>query len=153
MSACNAHNQELQRKVSQLEKRNMWETLKWDSPLHFQTILSLRSPPLWLVLIFLPIHILPATHSSCLQPVADLYTLSVVIYVVLFSFFPVNRRSLMEQLRRLQALIMNTSNKPAQTGTCVLVCAFSRLPTNKQATVQPHKINNHSTNSPSCWAS
>lgn len=27
----------------------------------------------------------------------------------------------MEQLRRLQALVMNTSNKPAQTGTCVLV--------------------------------
>ncbi|KAI3368874.1 hypothetical protein L3Q82_025856, partial [Scortum barcoo] len=52
MAACNAHNQELQRKVSQLEKCNM---------------------------------------------------------------------SLMEQLRRLQALVMNSSNKPAQTGTCVLV--------------------------------
>ncbi|TWW57760.1 cyclic AMP-responsive element-binding protein 3-like protein 3-A isoform X1 [Takifugu flavidus] len=56
MAACNAHNQELQRKVSQLEKCNM---------------------------------------------------------------------SLMEQLRRLQALVMNTSNKPAQTGTCVLVLLLS----------------------------
>ncbi|XP_061743900.1 cyclic AMP-responsive element-binding protein 3-like protein 3-A isoform X2 [Nerophis ophidion] len=56
MSACNAHNHELQRKVSQLEKCNM---------------------------------------------------------------------SLMEQLRRLQALVMNTSNKPAQTGTCVLVLLLS----------------------------
>lgn len=56
MTACNAHNQELQRKVSQLEKCNM---------------------------------------------------------------------SLMEQLRRLQALVMNTSNKPAQTGTCVLVLLLS----------------------------
>lgn len=27
----------------------------------------------------------------------------------------------MEQLRRLQVLVMNTSNKPAQTGTCILV--------------------------------
>ncbi|XP_040896476.1 cyclic AMP-responsive element-binding protein 3-like protein 3-A isoform X2 [Toxotes jaculatrix] len=56
MAACNAHNQELQRKVSQLEKCNM---------------------------------------------------------------------SLMEQLRRLQALVMNTSSKPAQTGTCVLVLLLS----------------------------
>ncbi|XP_028299733.1 cyclic AMP-responsive element-binding protein 3-like protein 3-A isoform X2 [Gouania willdenowi] len=56
MAACTAHNQELQRKVSQLEKCNM---------------------------------------------------------------------SLMEQLRRLQALVMNTSNKPAQTGTCVLVLLLS----------------------------
>ncbi|KAM8744695.1 cyclic AMP-responsive element-binding protein 3-like protein 3-A [Acanthopagrus schlegelii] len=56
MAACNAHNQELQRKVSQLEKCNM---------------------------------------------------------------------SLMEQLRRLQALVMNTSKKPAQTGTCVLVLLLS----------------------------
>ncbi|XP_041792048.1 cyclic AMP-responsive element-binding protein 3-like protein 3-A [Chelmon rostratus] len=56
MAACSAHNQELQRKVSQLEKCNM---------------------------------------------------------------------SLMEQLRRLQALVMNTSNKPAQTGTCVLVLLLS----------------------------
>lgn len=56
MAACNAHNQELQRKVSQLEKCNM---------------------------------------------------------------------SLLEQLRRLQALVMNTSNKPAQTGTCVLVLLLS----------------------------
>ncbi|XP_071343620.1 cyclic AMP-responsive element-binding protein 3-like protein 3-A isoform X2 [Trachinotus anak] len=56
MAACNAHNQELQRKVSQLEKCNM---------------------------------------------------------------------SLMEQLRRLQSLVMNTSNKPAQTGTCVLVLLLS----------------------------
>ncbi|XP_058495084.1 cyclic AMP-responsive element-binding protein 3-like protein 3-A isoform X2 [Solea solea] len=56
MAACNAHNQELQRKVSQLEKCNM---------------------------------------------------------------------SLMEQLHRLQALFMNTSNKPAQTGTCVLVFVLS----------------------------
>ncbi|XP_076583306.1 cyclic AMP-responsive element-binding protein 3-like protein 3-A [Chaetodon auriga] len=56
MAACSAHNHELQRKVSQLEKCNM---------------------------------------------------------------------SLMEQLRRLQALVMNTSNKPAQTGTCVLVLLLS----------------------------
>ncbi|XP_077463685.1 cyclic AMP-responsive element-binding protein 3-like protein 3-A isoform X2 [Stigmatopora argus] len=56
MAACSAHNQELQRKVSQLEKCNL---------------------------------------------------------------------SLMEQLRRLQALVMNTSNKPAQTGTCVLVLLLS----------------------------
>ncbi|KAM3619014.1 uncharacterized protein V6R79_001720 [Siganus canaliculatus] len=56
MSACNAHNQELQRKVSQLEKCNM---------------------------------------------------------------------SLMEQLRRLQAMVMNTSNKPAQAGTCLLVFLLS----------------------------
>uniref|UniRef100_A0A8C6SZK4 cAMP responsive element binding protein 3-like 3a n=1 Tax=Neogobius melanostomus TaxID=47308 RepID=A0A8C6SZK4_9GOBI len=56
MAACNAHNQELQRKVSQLEKCNM---------------------------------------------------------------------SLLEQLRRLQALVMNTSNKTAQTGTCVLVLLLS----------------------------
>ncbi|XP_074525050.1 cyclic AMP-responsive element-binding protein 3-like protein 3-A [Halichoeres trimaculatus] len=56
MATCNAHNQELQRKVSQLEKCNM---------------------------------------------------------------------SLMDQLRRLQALVMNTSNKPVQTGTCVLVLLLS----------------------------
>ncbi|KAM9848918.1 cyclic AMP-responsive element-binding protein 3-like protein 3-A [Aulostomus maculatus] len=56
MAACNAHNQELQRKVSQLEKCNM---------------------------------------------------------------------SLLEQLRRLQVLVMNTSNKPAQTRTCVLVLLLS----------------------------
>uniref|UniRef100_A0A3B3WIY6 BZIP domain-containing protein n=1 Tax=Poecilia mexicana TaxID=48701 RepID=A0A3B3WIY6_9TELE len=56
MAACSAHNQELQRKVSQLEKCNM---------------------------------------------------------------------SLMEQLRRLQALVMNSSNKPVQTGTCVLVLLLS----------------------------
>lgn len=56
MAACNAHNQELQRKLFQLEKSNM---------------------------------------------------------------------SLMEQLRRLQSLVMNGSNKPAQTGTCVLVLLLS----------------------------
>ncbi|XP_029005099.1 cyclic AMP-responsive element-binding protein 3-like protein 3-A [Betta splendens] len=56
MAACNAHNQELQRKVSQLEKCNI---------------------------------------------------------------------SLMEQLRRLQALVMNTSGKTAQAGTCVLVLLLS----------------------------
>uniref|UniRef100_A0A1A8EYK1 cAMP responsive element binding protein 3-like 3 n=2 Tax=Nothobranchius korthausae TaxID=1143690 RepID=A0A1A8EYK1_9TELE len=56
MAACNTHNQELQRKVSQLEKCNM---------------------------------------------------------------------SLMEQLRRLQAMVMNSSNKPVQTGTCVLVLLLS----------------------------
>ncbi|XP_012736383.2 cyclic AMP-responsive element-binding protein 3-like protein 3-A isoform X1 [Fundulus heteroclitus] len=56
MAACSAHNQELQRKVSQLEKCNM---------------------------------------------------------------------SLMEQLRRLQAMVMNSTNKPAQTGTCVLVLLLS----------------------------
>ncbi|KAJ7993045.1 hypothetical protein DPEC_G00268360 [Dallia pectoralis] len=56
MAACNAHNQELQRKVFQLEKCNT---------------------------------------------------------------------SLMEQLRRLQALVMNGTNKAAQTGTCVLVLLLS----------------------------
>ncbi|RXN31085.1 cyclic AMP-responsive element-binding 3 3-A [Labeo rohita] len=56
MAACSAHNQELQRKVFQLEKCNI---------------------------------------------------------------------SLMEQLRRLQALVMNGSNKPAQTGTCILVLLLS----------------------------
>lgn len=56
MAACNAHNQELQRKLSQLQKCNM---------------------------------------------------------------------SLMEQLRRLQAMVMNSSNKPAQTGTCILVLLIS----------------------------
>lgn len=59
--------------------------------------------------------------------------LTVVIYIVFLSFFPLDRRSLMEQLRRLQALIMNTSNRPAQTGTCVLVCLsslFARKKTN-----------------------
>ncbi|KAG9350599.1 hypothetical protein JZ751_024488 [Albula glossodonta] len=33
--------------------------------------------------------------------------------------------SLMEQLRRLQALVMNESNKTAQTGTCILVLILS----------------------------
>ncbi|KAF4097703.1 cyclic AMP-responsive element-binding protein 3-like protein 3-A isoform X2 [Onychostoma macrolepis] len=56
MAACSAHNQELQRKVFQLEKCNI---------------------------------------------------------------------SLMEQLRRLQAMVMNGSNKPAQTGTCILVLLLS----------------------------
>ncbi|XP_008336796.1 cyclic AMP-responsive element-binding protein 3-like protein 3-A isoform X2 [Cynoglossus semilaevis] len=56
MAACSAHNQELQRKVTQLEKCNM---------------------------------------------------------------------SLIEQLHRLQAMFMNTTNKPAQTGTCVLVLVLS----------------------------
>ncbi|KAL7855027.1 hypothetical protein SRHO_G00172170 [Serrasalmus rhombeus] len=56
MAACSAQNQELQRKVFQLEKCNM---------------------------------------------------------------------SLMEQLRRLQAMVMNGTNKPAQTGTCVLVLLLS----------------------------
>ncbi|XP_018583583.2 cyclic AMP-responsive element-binding protein 3-like protein 3-A isoform X2 [Scleropages formosus] len=56
MAACSAQNQELQRKVFQLEKHNM---------------------------------------------------------------------SLMEQLRRLQALVMNSSNKAVQTGTCILVLLLS----------------------------
>ncbi|KAI1882958.1 hypothetical protein AGOR_G00240240 [Albula goreensis] len=56
MAACTAQNQELQRKVIQLEKSNM---------------------------------------------------------------------SLMEQLRRLQSLVMNGSNKTAQTGTCILVLVLS----------------------------
>lgn len=33
--------------------------------------------------------------------------------------------SLIEQLRRLQALVMNSSSKPAQTGTCILVLVLS----------------------------
>uniref|UniRef100_A0A3B3U1M8 cAMP responsive element binding protein 3-like 3a n=1 Tax=Poecilia latipinna TaxID=48699 RepID=A0A3B3U1M8_9TELE len=36
-----------------------------------------------------------------------------------------DNESLMEQLRRLQALVMNSSNKPVQTGTCVLVLLLS----------------------------
>lgn len=48
-----------------------------------------------------------------------------------FSLLPLHR-SLMEQLRRLQALVMNTSNKPAQTGTCVLVRTSSVCQTDKQ---------------------
>ncbi|XP_043079224.1 cyclic AMP-responsive element-binding protein 3-like protein 3-A [Puntigrus tetrazona] len=56
MAACSTHNQELQRKVFQLEKCNI---------------------------------------------------------------------SLMEQLRRLQAMVMNGSNKTAQTGTCILVLLLS----------------------------
>ncbi|KAJ8277290.1 hypothetical protein GJAV_G00073590 [Gymnothorax javanicus] len=56
VAACNAQNQELQRKVFQLEKRNS---------------------------------------------------------------------SLMEQLRRLQAMVINGSNKTAQTGTCILVLLLS----------------------------
>ncbi|KAJ8357806.1 hypothetical protein SKAU_G00206000 [Synaphobranchus kaupii] len=36
-----------------------------------------------------------------------------------------NNMSLMEQLRRLQSLVMNGSNKTAQTGTCVLVLVLS----------------------------
>ncbi|XP_036410846.1 cyclic AMP-responsive element-binding protein 3-like protein 3-A [Megalops cyprinoides] len=36
-----------------------------------------------------------------------------------------NNTSLMEQLRRLQALLMNGSNKTAQTGTCILVLLLS----------------------------
>nr|XP_040041204.1 cyclic AMP-responsive element-binding protein 3-like protein 3-A [Gasterosteus aculeatus aculeatus] len=56
MAACNAHNHELQRKVSQLQKCNM---------------------------------------------------------------------SLKEQLRRLQAMVMSSSHKPAQAGTCVLVLLLS----------------------------
>ncbi|XP_060762598.1 cyclic AMP-responsive element-binding protein 3-like protein 3-A [Neoarius graeffei] len=33
--------------------------------------------------------------------------------------------SLMEQLRRLQALVINSANKPAQTGVCILVLLLS----------------------------
>lgn len=33
--------------------------------------------------------------------------------------------SLLEQLRRLQSLVMSSSNKPAQTGTCILVLLLS----------------------------
>uniref|UniRef100_A0A3B1ICA1 cAMP responsive element binding protein 3-like 3b n=1 Tax=Astyanax mexicanus TaxID=7994 RepID=A0A3B1ICA1_ASTMX len=36
-----------------------------------------------------------------------------------------NNTSLMEQLRRLQALVMNGSCKPAHTGTCILVLIIS----------------------------
>ena len=54
----------------------------------------------------------------------NMFFLSILILVLCLSsfLFPCSlHRSLMEQLRRLQALVMNTSNKPAQTGTCVLV--------------------------------
>ncbi|XP_064184668.1 cyclic AMP-responsive element-binding protein 3-like protein 3-A isoform X2 [Anguilla rostrata] len=36
-----------------------------------------------------------------------------------------NNMSLLEQLRRLQSLVMNSCNKTAQTGTCVLVLVLS----------------------------
>ncbi|KAG5285844.1 hypothetical protein AALO_G00008120 [Alosa alosa] len=36
-----------------------------------------------------------------------------------------NNTSLLEQLRRLQSLVMSSSNKPAQTGTCILVLLLS----------------------------
>lgn len=42
---------------------------------------------------------------------------SLFVFPLLFTL----RRSLIEQLHRLQAMFMNTTNKPAQTGTCVLV--------------------------------
>lgn len=38
-----------------------------------------------------------------------------------FRTWSFHHRSLMEQLRRLRDLVMNGSNKPAQTGACVLV--------------------------------
>lgn len=80
MAACSAHNQELQRKVFQLEKCNMWGN-----------------------------HLLGNLHSP--------YRLMKLNFLPRFLHFS----SLMEQLRRLQALVMNGSNKPAQTGTCILV--------------------------------
>lgn len=80
MAACSAHNQELQRKVFQLEKCNMWEN-----------------------------HLL-----------SNLYT---PYRPWNWTFYPALSiiSSLMEQLRRLQAMVMNGSNKLAQTGTCILV--------------------------------
>lgn len=153
MSACNAHNQELQRKVSQLEKRNMWETSKWDSALHFQTILPLRSPPLWLVLTFLPIHILPATHSSFLQSFADLYALSVVIILSFFLSFLLMAGHLWNNCEgcRLWSWTHQTS-RPRLGHVCWYVSSLI-CHTNKQTTVQPLTMNCHSTNSASCWTS
>lgn len=55
------------------------------------------------------------------NPIIFVFSFISYFFVFVFAFFPPFRRSLMEQLRRLQALVMNTSNKPAQTGTCVLV--------------------------------
>lgn len=73
------------------------------------------------VLTFLPqtvFSILPC--QSCLFCI--LYFIFFFLFSLCLSFFPHPLcRSLMEQLRRLQALVMNTSNKPAQAGTCVLV--------------------------------
>lgn len=97
-------------------------------------------------------HILPATHSASLLSRSVPFISSHVLLLSSSPSFSVDRRSLMEQLRRLQALIMNTSNKPAQTGTCVLVCSFPRPPTNKQTTAESLEKNNHSTTWSSCWA-
>ncbi len=80
MAACSAHNQELQRKVFNLEKCNMWGN---------HLLGNLHTPYRLLNLNFLPCSL--------------------------------NLSSLMEQLRQLQAMVMNGSNKPAQTGTCILV--------------------------------
>lgn len=66
-----------------------------------------------------------ALPSSSFQTLGNpiIWVFSILqFFLTLLSFLPFClRRSLMEQLRRLQALFMNTSNKPAQTGTCVLV--------------------------------
>lgn len=89
MAACNAQNQELQRKVFQLEKCNMWGNHLLGNLRSSASVFSCgaRGGPWKLNFLALSLHL----------------------------------RSLMEQLRRLQALVMNGSNKPAQTGTCVLV--------------------------------
>lgn len=84
MAACNTHNQELQRKVFQLEKCNTWGTST--------LIYSLCSV------------------SAFVHPVATFAN---------WAF--ASPRSLMEQLHRLQTLVMGGSKKTAQTGTCVLV--------------------------------
>lgn len=91
--------------------------------LHFQTILSLRSRPVCLAFdICTDSH--PASNAFWLPSsiCRSVHFVGGHIYCLFFSFSLIGHRSLMEQLRRLQALIMNTSNKPAKTGTCVLVC-------------------------------
>lgn len=123
MAACNAHNQELQRKVSQLEKCNMWEayflffSIFNCSSLCNQTAdISSTQKTLFLALV------LPQTPVN---PIILSHVFIHIFFLSLFSSLPLLPhplcRSLMEQLRRLQALVMNTSKKPAQTGTCVLV--------------------------------
>lgn len=133
MSACNAHNQELQRKVSQLEKRNMWGTWKWDFSFPNNSSFEISASVSRLD-ILTDSH--PAGNTLRLKASIRQSALCQWSYIqssFFLSFFLVEHRSLMEQLRRLQALIMSTSNKPVQTGTCVLVCFFSlHLPQNRQ---------------------
>src|SRR4029434_3766390 len=53
---------------------------------------------------------------------------------------PLSPRSLMEKLRRLQAMVMNGSNKTAQTGTCILVsyCTHTHTHTHTHTNTHTH---------------